>query len=90
MRLFDSFDSVALIVVAAVVIPVVVVTTRSGSAPNTQGTASSSSFYVVPLGTDGGLDESDLSSYLLTSVHAGQPNSVYVALDGGTIRYGVK
>lgn len=78
---------VGVIMLTAVVITVVLLTTKSESTSNKEHTASS--FYVVPLGTEGGLDESDLSSYLLTSVNTGQPNSAYIALDGGTIRHGV-
>ena len=49
-----------------------------------------SSFYVVPLGTSGGLDESNLSAYLLTSVNGTEPNSAFITLDGGTIRHGIE
>lgn len=73
---------------SAVVICAVLLTTKSQS--STSNDHSSSTFYVVPLGTEGGLDESDLSSYLLTSVSQGQPNAAYIALDGGTIRHGIK
>ncbi len=50
----------------------------------------SSSFYVIPLGTSGGLDENNLSAYLLTSVNDNIPNSAYISLDGGTIRHGLE
>jgi hypothetical protein len=50
----------------------------------------SSSFYVIPLGTSGGLDENNLSAYLLTSVNDMTPNSAYISLDGGTIRAGLE
>lgn len=73
---------------SAIVIPIAIVKTRSNSISNEERTLAS--FYMVPLGTNGGLDESDLSSYLLTSVDAGQPNVAYIALDGGTIRHGVE
>lgn len=50
-----------------------------------------SSFYVVPLGTNGGLYENDISSYLLTTTtNDNIPNSAYIVLDGGTIRYGIE
>ncbi len=48
-------------------------------------------FYVIPLGTDGGLEENNLSSYLLTTViNNNIPNSTYVSLDAGTIRNGIQ
>ena len=50
----------------------------------------SSSFYVIPLGTSGGLEENNLSAYLLTSVNDNTPNSAYISLDGGTIRHGIE
>jgi 3',5'-cyclic-nucleotide phosphodiesterase len=50
----------------------------------------SPSFYVIPLGTTGGLEENNLSAYLLTSVNDNTPNSAYVSLDDGTIRHGVE
>jgi 3',5'-cyclic-nucleotide phosphodiesterase len=44
-----------------------------------------SNFSVVPLGVKGGLDESNLSAYLI-----GTPNSnSYICLDAGTIRAGI-
>ena len=52
--------------------------------------AKSSSFYVIPLGTSGGLEENNLSAYLLTSVNGKTPNSAYILLDGGTIRHGLE
>lgn len=72
---------------AVVSVVLAVVLTRSTS---TTSSRSPSSFYVVPLGTSGGLDESNLSSYLLTSVDDTEPNSAFVALDGGTIRHGIE
>lgn len=50
----------------------------------------SSNFYVIPLGTSGGLEENNLSAYLLTSVTNGNPNSAFISLDGGTIRHGIQ
>lgn len=50
----------------------------------------SSNFYVIPLGTSGGLEENNLSAYLLTSVTNGNPNSAFISLDGGTIHYGIQ
>lgn len=74
--------------VAIVIIPIVVATVnvKLTSAKNSL----SSVFYVVPLGTSGGLDENNLSSYLLTSVDDNTPNSAYISLDGGTIRHGLE
>jgi cAMP phosphodiesterase len=43
-------------------------------------------FYVVPLGVKGGLDESNLSAYLV----AARGNYDYVCLDAGTLRFGLK
>jgi 3',5'-cyclic-nucleotide phosphodiesterase len=50
----------------------------------------SPSFYVIPIGTSGGLQEDNLSAYLLTSVNDNTPNSAYISLDSGTIRYGLE
>ena len=69
------------------ILPVVLITVYSNSLP-TEST--SPSFYVIPLGTSGGLDENNLSAYLLTSVTDNIPNSAYISLDGGTIRHGVE
>lgn len=44
------------------------------------------SFTIVPLGVLGGLDESNLSAYLL----APQGGSNYICLDGGTVRAGLQ
>ncbi|CAF0771610.1 unnamed protein product [Adineta steineri] len=49
-----------------------------------------SSFYVIPLGTTGGLEENNLSAYLITSTTDNTPNSAYISLDGGTIRHGLQ
>lgn len=43
-------------------------------------------FRVVPLGVKGGLDESNLSAYLV----APAGSSAYVCLDAGTLRYGLE
>lgn len=43
-------------------------------------------FQIIPLGVSGGLDESNLSSYLISE---GQEKS-YLALDAGTIHFGIK
>ena len=50
----------------------------------------SPSFYVIPIGTTGGLEEDNLSAYLLTSVTNRVPSSAYISLDGGTIRSGIR
>src|SRR5690349_19299476 len=48
--------------------------------------SASPSFSVVPLGIRGGLDESNLSAYMI-----GTPGSQrYVCADAGTIRFGIK
>lgn len=82
-----SLSRLIMLSLAVVSVVLAVVLTRSTS---TTSSRSPSSFYVVPLGTSGGLDESNLSSYLLTSVDDTEPNSVFVALDGGTIRHGIE
>ncbi|MFK5889871.1 MAG: 3',5'-cyclic-nucleotide phosphodiesterase [Flavobacteriaceae bacterium] len=46
---------------------------------------SAQSFKVIPLGVKGGLDESNLSSYML----APQNSDNYICLDAGTIYYGL-
>lgn len=51
-----------------------------------QTTASTPSFTVVPLGVRGGLDESNLSAYMLAP--AGTHD--YICLDAGTLRYGLQ
>ncbi|MDP4151422.1 MAG: 3',5'-cyclic-nucleotide phosphodiesterase [Bacteroidota bacterium] len=43
-------------------------------------------FYVVPLGVKGGLDESNLSAYLVAT----KGNYDYVCLDAGTLRFGLQ
>lgn len=43
-------------------------------------------FKIVPLGVKGGIDESNLSAYMLSS---GQTNE-YVCLDAGTLHYGIE
>lgn len=43
------------------------------------------SFKVIPLGTRGGLDESNLSAYLIAPI--GSEN--FIAADAGTIRHGI-
>lgn len=76
------------IIVAAIVVPAVLFTRPVQSTNNEK---QFSSFYVVPLGSKGGLDESDISCYLLTSVlDNGQPDSKFITLDGGTLRHGIK
>ncbi len=42
-------------------------------------------FRVIPLGVKGGLDESDLSSYML----AAEGTHDYICLDAGTLRFGI-
>jgi len=68
-------------------LPFILITTNAKS-KSIQST--SSSFYIIPLGTSGGLDENNLSSYLLTTVNDHTPNSAYISLDGGTIRHGIE
>jgi 3',5'-cyclic-nucleotide phosphodiesterase len=68
-------------------LPVIIITAHAKS---TSVKPISSSFYVVPLGTTGGLEENNLSAYLLTSVNDNIPNSAYISLDGGTIRHGLE
>ncbi|MCC9135654.1 MBL fold metallo-hydrolase [Pontibacter silvestris] len=50
-----------------------------------QGTDSNLAFRVVPLGVKGGVDESNLSAYMLAP---GNSNS-YICLDAGTLHYGI-
>ncbi len=69
------------------ILPVILITVYSNSL-STEPT--SPSFYVIPLGTSGGLEENNLSAYLLTSVNDNTPNSAYITLDGGTIRHGLE
>src|SRR4051794_33236992 len=44
------------------------------------------SFKVIPLGVKGGLDESNLSSYLVADAQSEN----YVCLDAGTLRWGIE
>jgi len=44
------------------------------------------SFAVVPLGVKGGLDESNLSAYILAPIHSNN----YVCLDAGTLYAGIE
>ena len=76
-------------VVGLVALSIILITLNERSTATTT-TSRAASFYVVPLGTSGGLDESNLSSYLLSSVNDGQVNSSCITLDGGTIRHGVE
>ncbi len=50
------------------------------------GQAHKTSFNVVPLGVKGGLDESNLSAYLI----APEGSSNYICFDAGTLHYGIK
>ncbi|MDB5025480.1 MAG: 3,5-cyclic-nucleotide phosphodiesterase, partial [Mucilaginibacter sp.] len=50
------------------------------------GQRSESSFRIVPLGVKGGVDESNLSAYMLAPAHS---NS-YVCLDAGTLHFGIE
>jgi 3',5'-cyclic-nucleotide phosphodiesterase len=43
------------------------------------------SFKIVPLGVKGGIDESNLSAYMVAA--AGTNN--YICLDAGTLHYGI-
>jgi cAMP phosphodiesterase len=47
---------------------------------------SSYAFKVIPLGVKGGIDESNLSSYML----AAEGTENYICLDAGTVYYGIK
>ena len=78
---------ISVIVLIAVIVPTVVLTTQKRT---TVEDNSSSSFYIVPLGTTGGLEENNLSCYLITSVDNGIPNSDYITFDGGTLRHGIE
>lgn len=77
-----------MLILSAIAVVLVVINVKS--TPEKSESSSSSLFYVVPLGTNGGLDESDLSSYLLTTVNGSTPNSAYISLDSGTLRHGLE
>ncbi|MDF2433941.1 MAG: hypothetical protein JWP44_3572 [Mucilaginibacter sp.] len=47
---------------------------------------SSQSFHLVPLGVKGGIDESNLSAYMV----AASGTNKYVCFDAGTLRYGIE
>jgi cAMP phosphodiesterase len=47
---------------------------------------SQTSFRVIPLGVKGGIDESNLSAYMI----APQGSDAYVCLDAGTLHYGIE
>lgn len=49
-------------------------------------TAAQSAFTVIPLGVRGGLDESNLSSYLVAAANSGD----YICLDAGTLYAGIR
>jgi cAMP phosphodiesterase len=53
---------------------------------NTYAQHTTPSFSIVPLGVRGGLDESNLSAYMLAPVHSNN----YVCLDAGTLYAGIK
>ncbi|CAF0887212.1 unnamed protein product [Adineta ricciae] len=74
-----------MLILSAVTVVLLVINVKS-----TPEKSKSSSFYIVPLGTSGGLDESNLSSYLLTTVNESTPNSAYISLDSGTLRHGLE
>ena len=44
------------------------------------------SFKIVPLGVEGGIDESNLSAYMI----AANGNNDYICLDAGTLHYGIE
>lgn len=46
----------------------------------------SNSFKIVPLGVKGGIDESNLSAYMLSPIKSNN----YVCLDAGTLRFGIE
>ncbi|MDB5141881.1 MAG: 3,5-cyclic-nucleotide phosphodiesterase [Mucilaginibacter sp.] len=50
------------------------------------GQHSQSAFRIVPLGVKGGIDESNLSAYMLAPAHS----SNYVCLDAGTLHFGIE
>jgi cAMP phosphodiesterase len=62
----------------------------SGAAPaqslKPAHTKSPASFDVIPLGVRGGLDESNLSSYMVSAAGAGE----YICLDAGTLYSGIR
>src|SRR5471032_1199571 len=48
--------------------------------------ASAQSFRIVPLGVKGGIDESNLSAYMV----AVEGSNDYICLDAGTLHYGIE
>ncbi|MDB5155067.1 MAG: 3,5-cyclic-nucleotide phosphodiesterase [Mucilaginibacter sp.] len=50
------------------------------------GQRSESNFRIVPLGVKGGIDESNLSAYMLAPAHSNN----YVCLDAGTLHFGIE
>lgn len=72
---------------AVILIPTILFTVNARSTSNRP---LSSSFYVIPLGTVGGLDENNLSAYLITTVYNNTPSSTYITLDAGTLRQGIQ
>ncbi|CAF1577505.1 unnamed protein product [Rotaria magnacalcarata] len=82
------FSTTSVIMLLLVLLTVITVAANARSTSVKQ--SSLSFFYVIPLGTNGGLDENNLSSYLLTSINNSIPNSAYISLDGGTIRHGIE
>ena len=47
---------------------------------------SQTSFRIIPLGVKGGIDESNLSAYMI----APPGSDAYVCLDAGTLHYGIE
>ena len=77
----------SIIMLSLILLPFILITVNAKS---TSIQSRSSNFYVIPLGTSGGLEENNLSAYLLTSVTNGNSNSAFISLDGGTIHHGIQ
>ncbi|UJR35073.1 hypothetical protein I4U23_027849 [Adineta vaga] len=81
---------VSIMILFFTILTVVLVVTNTKSTSTESTKSKFYSFYVIPLGTSGGLDESNLSSYILTTVNDDTPDSIYISLDGGTLRHGIE
>lgn len=66
-------------------IPLIILCTLLSFVAAAQSTGQSS-FKLVPLGVLGGIDESNLSAYMLTA----QGTNNYICLDAGTLHYGIQ
>jgi cAMP phosphodiesterase len=58
---------------------------RSQTVSHNKHSGPAPAFRVIPLGVKGGLDESDLSSYMLAAAGTND----YICLDAGTLRFGI-